>query len=215
MLTPRKRLNELFVLTLACIGACAVVSAESPWLSLVSPRQSDEPAPTTHDYRVLAAKKTSTMEKELNEGGEAGYRYGAVMGGETGFGGSEVVVVMTKRADAPAESQYQYKLLATNKTSTMEKELQEAAEAGFECRGQTVFSSTFGGQEVVIIMEREVAGTPRAYEYKLLATEKTSTMQKELLEAGQAGFELVGLTVASTAFGGSELVTVLRRERSQ
>jgi hypothetical protein len=137
------------------------------------------------------------------------------MGGETGFGGSEVVVVMTKRADAPAESQYQYKLLATNKTSTMEKELQEAAEAGFECRGQTVFSSTFGGQEVVIIMEREVAGTPRAYEYKLLATEKTSTMQKELLEAGQAGFELVGLTVASTAFGGSELVTVLRRERSQ
>jgi hypothetical protein len=208
-------LNELFVLTLACIGACAVAGAESPALSHVSHRKSDETTPTTHDYRVLAAKKTSTMEKELNDAGAAGYRYGAVMGGETGFGGSEVVVVMTKRADAPSESQYQYKLLATNKTSTMEKELREAAEAGFRFRGQTVFSSTFGGQEVVIIMEREVAGTPKVYEYKLLATEKTSTLQKELLEAGQEGFELVGLTVASTSFGGSELVTVLRRERSQ
>ena len=215
MLTPRKRLNELSVLTLACMGACAIASAESPSTALVTPGQSDEPSPTVHDYRVLATKKTSTAEKELNEAGEAGYRYGAVMGGETGFGGSEVVVVMTKRADAPSESHYQYKLLATSKTSTMEKELQEAGEAGFELRGQTVFSSTFGSKEVVLIMEREVAGTPKAYEYKLLATTKTSTMQKELLEAGQAGFELVGLTVASTAFGGSELITVLRRERSQ
>ena len=215
MMTPRKRSNELFVLTLACIGACAVASAESPSLSLVSPRQSGEPAATIHDYRVLAAKKTSTMEKELNEGGEAGYRFAAVMGGETGFGGSEVVVVMTKRMDAPSEARYAYKLLATSKTSTMEKELQEAADAGFEYRGQTVFSSTFGGKEVVVIGEQEIGATPKTRELKLLATNKTSTMQKELQEAGEAGFELVGLTVAESAFGGSEVIAMLRRDRSQ
>ncbi len=177
--------------------------------------QSDGSAPAVHDYRVLAAKKTSTMEKELNEAGAAGYRFGAVMGGETGFGGSEVVVVLIKRADAPADNSYEFKLLATNKTSTMQKELQEAADAGFEYRGQTVFSSTFGGQEVVIIGEREVGATPKQREVKLLATSKTSTMQKELQEAGEAGFEIVGLTVAETAFGGSEVVAVLRRERTQ
>ncbi len=214
MLTPRKRLNELFILTLACIGAFAVASAESPALSPVSPGQSDESSPAVHDYRVVATKKTSTMEQELNEAGEAGYRFTAVMGGETGFGGSEVLVVMTKRMDAPSEARYAYKLLATSKTSTMEKELQEAADAGFEYRGQTVFSSTFGGKEVVVIGEQEIGATPKTREFKLLATSKTSTMQKELQEAGEAGFELVGLTVAESAFGGTEVIAMLRRDRS-
>ena len=36
-------------------------------------------------------------------------------------------------------------------------------------------------------------------------------MQEELAEAGEAGFEFVGLTVGETAFGGRELVAVLRR----
>ena len=155
------------------------------------------------------------MEKELNEAGDAGYQFVAVMGGETGFGGSEVVVIMVKPADAREDARFEYKLLATNKTSTMQKELQEAADAGFEYRGQTVFSSTFGGKEVVIIGERTVGATPKMREFKLLATNKTSTMQKELQEAAVGGFEVVGLTVSSTTFGGSELVTVLRRDRSQ
>ena len=37
------------------------------------------------------------------------------------------------------------------------------------------------------------------------------TPQEELAEAGEAGFEFVGLTVGETAFGGRELVAVLRR----
>jgi hypothetical protein len=34
------------------------------------------------DYRVLATNRTSTMEKELNEAAEAGFRFQAVMGGD-------------------------------------------------------------------------------------------------------------------------------------
>jgi len=83
------------------------------------------------------------MEKELNDGAEAGFRFQAVMGGDTA-GGSEVVVVMARRADVKA--QVAYRLLATSKTSTMEVELRAAAEAGFEYRGQTVFKSAFGGR---------------------------------------------------------------------
>ena len=71
------------------------------------------------DYRVLATNKTSTMEKELNEGAEAGFRYQAVMGGDTAIGGSEVVVVVSRVAEA--KGRFSYKLLATSKTSTMEK----------------------------------------------------------------------------------------------
>lgn len=112
-----------------------------------------------------------------------------------------------------AAEDVEYRLLATNKTSTMQKELQDAGEAGYEYRGQTVFKSTFGGKEVVVILERDGRNPATRYEYRLLATSKTSTMQKELSEAGAQGFGFVGLTVAPTALGGSEVVAILRRAR--
>ena len=46
----------------------------------------------------------------------------------------------------------------------------------------------------------------------VLATSKTSTMQKELSEAGDQGFEFVGLTVGKTLMGGDEVVSILRRK---
>jgi len=64
-------------------------------------------------------------------------------------------------------------------------------------------------------MERDRDAAPERHEYKLLATSKTSTMQKELMEAGEAGFQFVGMTVAETAFGGKELVTILRRSSNK
>lgn len=166
----------------------------------------------TFDYRVLATNKTSTMEKEMNEAADAGFRFAAVMGGETSFGGSEVVVVMLRDPAVDDAGRFRYKLLATNKTSTMQKELQQAAEEGFAYRGQTVFRSTFGGAEVSVILERDRSEeSGPQYEYRLLATKKTSTMEKELREAGENGFELLGLTVGETAFAGRELVSILRR----
>ncbi len=164
-----------------------------------------------YEYRLLATSKTSTMQKEMDEAGEAGFRFAGVMGGDTAFGGSEVVVVLSKDRESQDPGDYQYKLLATSKTSTMQKELQEAGDEGFEYRGQTVFETKFSGEEVVIILERDRNKTSPHYVYKLLATKKTSTMQKELSEAGDAGFEFVGLTVGETRFGGAELVTILRK----
>jgi hypothetical protein len=165
------------------------------------------------DYRVLATKKTSTMQKEMQDAADAGYMFGGVMGGETSFGGSEVVVVMTRTANG--KPRYDYRLLATNKTSTMQREMQEAGDAGFEYSGQTVFESSFGGQEVVTILQRDRNAKPGRYEYRLLATKKTGTMQKELDDAGVQGYAFVGMTVSETAMGGHELVTITRRSRSE
>ena len=47
--------------------------------------------------------------------------------------------------------------------------------------------------------------------YKVLATSKTSTMQKELNDAGADGFVFVGVTVGDTLVGGKEVVSILRR----
>jgi len=162
------------------------------------------------EYKVLATTKTSTMEKELNEAAEAGYAFVAVMGGSTaGAGSAEVVAVMRK---LPAqETKRSYRLLATSRTSTMQKEMAELARSGYDYKGQTVFSSAFGGREVAVIMERSGDTGGPGVEFKLVATNRTSTQQKELNEAGRDGFELVGLTVGQTAFGGNELVSILRR----
>lgn len=180
-----------------CLSSCAttIVLAQS--------------APGTVEYRVLATNKTSTMQKEMQKASEAGFRFGGVMGGDTSFGGSEVVVVMSRTA---GEGKYSYRLLASNKTSTMQKEIQEAGDAGYEYCGQTVFKSTFGGKEVVVILERdETSPQQKRFEYRLLATKKTSTLQKELGEAGEQGFAFVGVTVAETLVGGNETIAILRR----
>lgn len=163
-------------------------------------------------FLLLATSKTSTMEKELNEGAEAGYRFEGVMGGETTFGGNEVVVVMSRHAGAPA-GRFGYRLLATNRTSTMQRELQEASDLGYEYRGQTVFETLFGGEEVVIILERDADAERAGFQYRLLATSKSSTMEKELRAAGGAGYEFVGMTVGRTALGGNEFVVITRRRR--
>jgi len=168
--------------------------------------------PHKFDYRVLATNRTSTAEKEMNEAAAAGFVFAAVMGGETGFGGNEVVVVMTKDTSAAEGQKRAYKLLATSRTSAMQKEMQQLGEEGFDYKAQTIFSSTFGGKEVVVIMERVLGQSARRYEFKLMATSRTSTMQKELREAGDAGFSMVGMTVAKTLLGGAEVVSIMRKE---
>ena len=89
--------------------------------------------------------------------------------------------------------------------------MQAAAEEGFEYKGQTIFESSMGGREVCVIMERDRSSRSRAADYRLLATSRTSTMEKELAAAGSQGYAVVGMTVAKTAFGGNEVVCILKR----
>lgn len=161
-------------------------------------------------FKVLATNKTSTMEKELNQAADGGYRLEGFNGGETMFGGKETVAITSFTGETKAR--YKYKLLATNKTSTMQKELQQFGNEGYEYKGQTVFETTFGGKEVVTILEKDTTVTEMPkYEYKLFATNKTSTMEKELNTQTDATYKFVGITVAETSFGGKEVVVITRR----
>jgi hypothetical protein len=167
-------------------------------------------APATKiDYRLLATSKTSTMEKEMNDAASAGYKFSEVMGGETAFGGKETVVVM-ERAEPDTSGPRRYRLVATNKTSTLEKELNQAGGEGFIFKGVTVFESAFGGREVAVILERSPESS-QAWSYRVLATSRTSTMNQELNHIGTEGFLLQGMCVGKTAFGGSEVVSILAR----
>ena len=164
------------------------------------------------DYRVLATSRTSTMEQELNEAGAAGYRFSKAIGGKSANGGQEVIVAMAKEVNATGQGTRKYRLLAASKTSTMQKEIQRLADDGYEYRDQAVFKSAFGGNEVVVIMELDPSAKDARPSYRLLATTKTSTMQKELKEAGELGYRLLGLSIGQTAMGGDEIVAVLKKD---
>ncbi len=102
------------------------------------------------------------------------------------------MVLFLGRAAQPPDT-FKYQLLATNKTSTIEKELNEAARLGFRLLPDTLMSKeNLLTKEIVAVLEK----TPRSekqYEYKLLATSLTTTLQKEVFQAEADGFVLVGM----------------------
>jgi len=203
-----RRIAVLIGLAVVCSSALIAQGAREARETHHAQQAQDAQQVTLH--RVLATSKTSTMQKEMQQAGDAGFRLAAVMGGETAAGGKEAVVVMQK--PAASTSKFEYRLLATNKTSTMQKEMQAASDADFQYVGQTVFETAFGGKEVVIIFERDPSvPSPPKYVYLLLATTKTSTMEKELKQVGDAGYVVVGMTVAETMVGGKEVVAITRK----
>ena len=103
-------------------------------------------------YLLLSTSRTGTMEEELNEAGARGYRFLATQGGETAFGGSEAVVVMTLD---PEGRRFRYILLATNRTGTMQSEMNDAPPE-YSFVGMTVFDTRFGGNEAAVILEAEI-----------------------------------------------------------
>jgi len=103
-----------------------------------------------------------------------------------------MVAILEKVATPPQN--YEYFLLATSRTSTMQKELNEAAERGFRLMPKTIISKeqVLGGVEIVLLMEK-APGKTQHYRYLLLATSRTSTMQKEMAQAADDRYEVVGM----------------------
>ena len=112
-------------------------------------------------------------------------------------------------AGKEAEQPDKFLLLATSRTGTMEKELNEAGAQGYRFAGTQGGATAFGGREVVVIMSLDPKG--RRYRYILLATSRTGTMQKEMNEAPPE-YEFAGMTVFESRFGGREAAVILQAE---
>jgi hypothetical protein len=109
------------------------------------------------------------------------------------------------------DTEQRYLLLATKKTGTMQKELNEAAAQGY----RVVVGSPTSGSEMAVLLER-VATPPDTYQYKLLATTRTGTMQKELNEVAVQGYRLLPRTMISKVdvsmfSSGEEIVVLLEK----
>ena len=143
---------------------------------------------TSGRFLLLATQRTGTMEEELAEAGAAGYRI--ITGSPTS--GTEMVLLLEKVATPPAV--YEYRLLATTRTGTMQRELEEAVARGFRLLPETMMSKSarFGSDQIVVVLEK-APNSPDIYEYLLLATDRTSTMQREITTAIGNGFAVVGM----------------------
>ena len=84
------------------------------------------------------------MQDELNEAGARGYRFAGTQGGATAFGGRAAVVIVALDLES---RRFRYILLATNRTGTMQSEMNDAPPE-YNFAGMTVFSSATGPSPV-------------------------------------------------------------------
>jgi len=130
-------------------------------------------------YQLLATKKISTMEREIADGAARGFRVIAATGT-----GHEILVLLEKESD-PAKKR-EYRVISTSRTSTFEREINQAAAVGYHVvrgtgaalrKGSVLLGGTYA-YEQAIIMER-LADTPRV-RYLLVGAQREGTIQREL-----------------------------------
>lgn len=120
-----------------------------------------------------------------------------------------VLVLIPPAAAQESDQPDKFLLLATNRTGTMEEELNEAGARGYRFAGAQGGETAFGGREAVVIMTLDPEG--RRFRYILLATNRTGTMQDEMNEAPPE-YDFAGMTVFSSTFGGREAAVILEAE---
>ena len=131
------------------------------------------------DYVFLDTEQTSTLQRELREAADNGYR---LVSGYGSWGRPTVILEKVLEPD-PIE----YLLLATAKTGTLQGEIAEAAAQGY--RLTSVFDR---GGEALVVMQRAPGQADPTHEYVVLGTKRVDTMEEEFLAAAANGFKLVG-----------------------
>ena len=150
-------------------------------------------AAASKEFRFVSTTKTATFEKELNDVARQGYRFIrlAKSFNDTGLSGL-AARPQSGAADGP---KFEYKVLATNKLSTLQKELEAATAEGYEFLGITTQDkwAPFTYPETIAILERPAGVTERRLDYRFLAAQREKTLQKEMEAAVSEGFHPVGM----------------------
>src|SRR4051812_8874273 len=93
-----------------------------------------------------------------------------------------LAIILSCAIFASAQKSPEYKLLATTRTSTMEKEINDIAREGYQLAG-TIGGDTHEGEIIVTMRKLSEGDDKDRFQYRLLATSRTGTMQRELQEA--------------------------------
>ena len=165
-----------------------------------------EEAHADGSYKVLATRRASTLERELNAAAAVGYRLqtltwrvgGSLWGIVPLPGDRREMMAIVARTAQPARFSYRVVPARDETESKLEARLNEAGEAGFRVR--EVGTS--------VILERDEAADPVAREFRVVTTSRLRTLETEIAAAGRDGYRPVGLTPPSAIEG---LVAILSR----
>ena len=180
--------------SLAQAGGAAVADAAP------SPHEAGRPP-----YKVLATRRASTLEQELNGGAAEGYRLHSITWKRQLYGtflfpfpgDRNEVTALTMLDGRPGR--FRYRVLRGLSEADLETALNEAAQEGFRVRSVGKF----------IVLERDDAGTSARREYEVVTTSKVTTLEAELRAMRDDGYAPVGLLPPRGAVEG--LVAILSR----
>lgn len=134
-------------------------------------------------YLVLSTKRIQTMEAELDEVATKGFRvlYGAPTQ-------QYDMAILLRRVPEAKSDPYKYKILATSRVKTMEKELNQLGTEGYQLLSRTItFKMGFFTAELLMVMER-APGPAKKYEYELVEANKETKLHKKMDEQQARGF---------------------------
>lgn len=139
------------------------------------------------EYCLLNTLKISTLEKEMNEAAQAGFRFAVSSAAQD--------VLMAREYKAKDQPRFEYKLIPIRAKQEAVQALSEAVKQGFVFRTVTGFGMS-------AIMERAAGQNAMAepVEFEVLDTRTEATMQKEIQAAAARGFKPLSLSGGSGRF---------------
>ena len=204
--TPLPIMTALLVALAVYVGSRSVVAQEADEaIGQPAALPSAEAAGADADdrsYKVLATRRASTLERELNAAAADGYRLQTLtwrVGRVVPLPGDrrEMMAIVARTGQA---ARFSYRVVAARDEaeSKIEARLNEVGEAGYRVR--EVGTS--------VILERDEAVDPVSTEYRVVTTSRIETLEAEIAAAGHDGYRPVGLLPPAAIEG---LVAILSR----
>jgi hypothetical protein len=136
------------------------------------------------DYRVFYDQSEKEIDRLINESSISGY---SPVGLIESVGAANIIVLSRIASTTPVSSSLEFKLLSTRKSSTFEKELNQAAQEGYRLE--------FAAPLHMALMSRQKnRQVQESYEYKLGVGKNVNDVQSRISELATQGFICRGFT---------------------
>lgn len=158
------------------------------------------------EYRVIDDGNLLTVEREMNEAGRLGFRYGGMKGTSGLFGGGVKVVIMfrpigfprnrreqTGDSSTPAADldRYEYRLAAASRPLALQGRMNELGQQGFRYEDVNGPYAKGRPNEIIVLLSRREFAAAHRFEY-LVLDHYNFMLRNELGPIGNRGYDYLG-----------------------
>ncbi|NOT60035.1 MAG: hypothetical protein HOP19_07395 [Acidobacteria bacterium] len=152
-------------------------------LTMILARNRETPAASMgREYKTLATSRLKTLEKEMNEAAQQGYRFY--------YAAPAALTIMVREPGVKAP-RVEYQVLGTNRVNTMEKEMNDLSKQGFRYMAT---SNGAGGLATIFERTPTAEGSATPFEIKLVTKFTDTSVNKEIQKLVQDGYQLMDIT---------------------